>query len=96
MSCSTTVEWFWDVLAAASPEFRSKVLWFVTGSARPPANWRDHHHQPQISRVRGDGLPRGATCSYNLQLPGEYKDMEELRAKLTWAVEESAGDFGFG
>ena len=74
------------MLATATPEFRSKVLWFITGSARPPSSWRDHPQQPQISRLRGDGLPRGATCSYSLQLPCSYKDVDELRKKLTWAV----------
>ena len=66
---SKTIKLFWTVLTCLSPEQRSQVLAFVTGSNRVPLDG----FEPPLCITRGEegeqALPKSHTCFNQLVLP---------------------------
>eukprot|EP00049_Salpingoeca_infusionum_P025616 m.20709 g.20709 ORF g.20709 m.20709 type:complete len:835 (-) comp8195_c0_seq1:206-2710(-) len=94
---SKQIVWFWECVAEFDQEKRTRLLQFVTGSARLPVGGFAELHgsnglQPFCIDRFGDhkALPRSHTCFNRLDLP-PYKSKEELREKVLLAIEESEG-----
>ena len=66
---SKTIKLFWTVLTCLSPEQRSQVLAFITGSNRIPLDG----FEPPLCITRGEegeqALPKSHTCFNQLVLP---------------------------
>jgi hypothetical protein len=68
-SSDDIIIWFWEVLKEGTPEFRSQILWFQTGSARcPPAGFASMRCKIKFLRREG-GLPQAHTCFNEIDLP---------------------------
>ena len=98
---SNQVRWFWALVWSMTTEERSRLLYFCTGSMRPPAtgfgslmgyNGREDE-QFTIASIDGaevGRLPTAAACFNKLNLPA-YPTEHVLRAKLNSALTESEG-----
>ncbi|KAF6768107.1 hypothetical protein AHF37_08491 [Paragonimus kellicotti] len=94
---SKEVQWFWQFVRSLSQEQRVRLLQFVTGTCRiPVGGFKDlmgSNGQQRfcIERVGDDTwLPRSHTCFNRLDLP-PYRSFDQLKEKLTLAIEESEG-----
>lgn len=84
--------WFWEYMHEASAEQRRKLLAFVTGSDRIPANGIQNLPL-RITLVLNRGekhLPVAHTCFNELALHN-YSSKKVLVEKLTWAVNGASG-----
>jgi hypothetical protein len=98
---STQVRWFWVCVRAMSTEEQAKLLFFCSGSTRPPATgfkslmgYGGQEHRFTIARVDGAGsgrLPTAHACFNKLDLPA-YATEAVLQAKMQLAI---AGARGF-
>eukprot|EP00808_Paulinella_micropora_P000668 g45357.t1 len=91
-------QWFWEVVEALDMEQRAKLLAFVCGNARIPAEGFKSLRPPFTVRVGAaevERLPTSHTCSNELDLP-RYPSKEILQQRLSKviALNEDAG-FGF-
>ena len=86
------VKWFWEIVHDDfDDEYRKKLLAFTTGSARVPITGLEEIEF--ILGIEGDDeekLPVAHTCFNQLLLPN-YKSKEQMKKKLTMAVENSEG-----
>jgi len=94
---SKQVTWFWQYVKEIDNEKRARLLQFVTGTCRIPVGGFVEllgSNGPQrfcIEKVGKDTwLPRSHTCFNRLDLP-PYKNYEQLKEKLTLAIEETEG-----
>ncbi|XP_077975149.1 NEDD4-like E3 ubiquitin-protein ligase WWP1 isoform X2 [Styela clava] len=94
---SKQVQWFWQYVREIDNEKRARLLQFVTGTCRVPVGGFAEllgSNGPQrfcIEKVgRETWLPRSHTCFNRLDLP-PYKNYEQLKEKLTLAIEETEG-----
>ncbi|XP_056108039.1 NEDD4-like E3 ubiquitin-protein ligase WWP2 isoform X3 [Rhinichthys klamathensis goyatoka] len=94
---SKQIHWFWQVVKEMDNEKRIRLLQFVTGTCRLPVGGFAEligSNGPQkfcIDKVgKETWLPRSHTCFNRLDLP-PYKNMEQLREKLLFAIEETEG-----
>eukprot|EP00042_Codosiga_hollandica_P044516 m.441851 g.441851 ORF g.441851 m.441851 type:complete len:246 (-) comp56805_c1_seq1:112-849(-) len=94
---SSQIVWFWMVIETLDNEKRGRLLQFVTGSCRLPIEGfralQGHRGLTPftIYRIRNTTeLPTSHTCFNRLDLPS-YGSMDELRAKLLLAIEETEG-----
>ncbi|MFH4977284.1 hypothetical protein AB6A40_003993 [Gnathostoma spinigerum] len=86
---------FWKCILSFDNEMRARVLQFVTGTSRVPMNgFRELYgsNGPQKFTIEkwgsSDMLPRAHTCFNRMDLP-PYSSFNELREKLTTAIENS-------
>ena len=87
---SPQARWLWEAVREMTPEERSKLLFFCTGSAKPPATGFGELMVCgfTVARVHGADtgqLPTASTCFKTLHLP-EYANLATLCAKLQQAV----------
>ena len=86
------MKWFWEIVHEDfDDEYRKKLLAFTTGSARVPITGLEEIEF--IIGIEGDDeekLPVAHTCFNQLLLPN-YKSKEQMKKKLTMAVENSEG-----
>ena len=97
---SSQVAWFWKAVRQMDDEQKSRLLYFCTGSMRPPATgfgslmgYNGVETRFTVARVDGAGtgrLPTAATCFNKLNLPA-YAGELELRDKLHMAVSGAQG-----
>ena len=98
---SNQVRWFWALVRSMTTEERSRLLYFCTGSMRPPAtgfgSLMGYNGQEDerftiasIDGAEAGRLPTAAACFNKLNLPA-YPTENELRAKLNSALIESEG-----
>uniref|UniRef100_A0A671MR75 E3 ubiquitin-protein ligase n=1 Tax=Sinocyclocheilus anshuiensis TaxID=1608454 RepID=A0A671MR75_9TELE len=94
---SKQIHWFWQVVKEMDNEKRIRLLQFVTGTCRLPVGGFAEligSNGPQkfcIDKVgKETWLPRSHTCFNRLDLP-PYKNVEQLREKLLFAIEETEG-----
>jgi len=94
---SKQIQWFWQYVRGLDNEKRARLLQFVTGTCRIPVGGFAEllgSNGPQrfcIEKVGKDTwLPRSHTCFNRLDLP-PYKSYEQLKEKLTLAIEETEG-----
>ncbi|XP_064393564.1 NEDD4-like E3 ubiquitin-protein ligase WWP2 [Halichondria panicea] len=94
---SKQIQWFWQCLREFDNEKKVRLLQFVTGTCRLPVGGFSElmgSNGPQkfcIERVGKDTwLPRSHTCFNRLDLP-PYKSYEQLKEKITLAIEETEG-----
>ncbi|KAF7707757.1 NEDD4-like E3 ubiquitin-protein ligase WWP2 isoform X1 [Silurus meridionalis] len=94
---SKQIHWFWQVVKEMDNEKRIRLLQFVTGTCRLPVGGFAEligSNGPQkfcIDKVgKETWLPRSHTCFNRLDLP-PYRNMEQLREKLLFAIEETEG-----
>ena len=87
------IKWFWKCVRSWSPERRSRLLQFATGTTRIPVNgFRDLQGSYGLQRFTigkagdSDELPKNHTSLNRIDLP-PYKNYESLENKLTVAVE---------
>uniref|UniRef100_A0AAR2LXZ5 E3 ubiquitin-protein ligase n=1 Tax=Pygocentrus nattereri TaxID=42514 RepID=A0AAR2LXZ5_PYGNA len=94
---SKQIHWFWQVVKEMDNEKRIRLLQFVTGTCRLPVGGFAEligSNGPQkfcIDKVgKETWLPRSHTCFNRLDLP-PYRNLEQLREKLLFAIEETEG-----
>lgn len=94
---SKQVQWFWQYVRNLDNEKRARLLQFVTGTCRIPVGGFAEllgSNGPQRFCIEKVGketwLPRSHTCFNRLDLP-PYKSYEQLKEKLTLAIEETEG-----
>ncbi|KAM6298704.1 E3 ubiquitin-protein ligase Itchy homolog [Aegotheles albertisi] len=94
---SRQIVWFWQLVKEIDNEKRMRLLQFVTGTCRlPVGGFADlmGSNGPQkfcIEKVgKENWLPRSHTCFNRLDLP-PYKNYEQLKEKLLFAIEETEG-----
>lgn len=94
---SKQVVWLWQYIREIDNEKRARLLQFVTGTCRIPVGGFAEllgSNGPQRFCVEKVGketwLPRSHTCFNRLDLP-PYKSYEQLKEKLTMAIEETEG-----
>ncbi|NXB89652.1 ITCH ligase, partial [Vidua chalybeata] len=94
---SRQIVWFWQFVKEIDNEKRMRLLQFVTGTCRlPVGGFADLMgiNGPQkfcIEKVgKENWLPRSHTCFNRLDLP-PYKNYEQLKEKLLFAIEETEG-----
>uniref|UniRef100_A0A4W4EKN3 HECT-type E3 ubiquitin transferase n=1 Tax=Electrophorus electricus TaxID=8005 RepID=A0A4W4EKN3_ELEEL len=94
---SKQIHWFWQVVKDMDNEKRIRLLQFVTGTCRLPVGGFSEligSNGPQkfcIDKVgKETWLPRSHTCFNRLDLP-PYRNLEQLREKLLFAIEETEG-----
>ncbi|KAM9178096.1 E3 ubiquitin-protein ligase Itchy homolog isoform 1-T1 [Mergus octosetaceus] len=94
---SRQILWFWQFVKEIDNEKRMRLLQFVTGTCRlPVGGFADlmGSNGPQkfcIEKVgKENWLPRSHTCFNRLDLP-PYKNYEQLKEKLLFAIEETEG-----
>ncbi|KIM30176.1 hypothetical protein M408DRAFT_328262 [Serendipita vermifera MAFF 305830] len=88
------IKWFWECIRSWSPEGRSRLLQFATGTSRIPVNgFKDLQGSDGPSRftIEKSGDPQQLPTSHiyfnRINLP-PYKDYASLEQKLTLAIEE--------
>ncbi|KAM9260353.1 LOW QUALITY PROTEIN: E3 ubiquitin-protein ligase Itchy homolog [Cariama cristata] len=91
---SRQIVWFWQFVKEIDNE-RMRLLQFVTGTCRlPVGGFADlmGSNGPKfcIEKVGRNWLPRSHTCFNRLDLP-PYKNYEQLKEKLLFAIEETEG-----
>ena len=99
---SSTVTWLWKAVREMTPEERAQLLFFATGSTRPPATGFAHlmgysgenlpSEQPfTVTRAAAAGrLPTASTCFNRLYLP-EFDSEAQLLRMLRIALTENQG-----
>jgi len=94
---SKQVQWFWQLVKECDHERRTRLLQFVTGTCRVPVGGFAElmgSNGPQRFCIEKVGketwLPRSHTCFNRLDLP-PYKNYEQLKEKLMYAIEETEG-----
>ncbi|KAL1006720.1 hypothetical protein UPYG_G00075890 [Umbra pygmaea] len=94
---SKQIIWFWQLVKEVDNEVRLRLMQFVTGTCRLPLGGFAElmgSNGPQkfcIEKVGKDTwLPRSHTCFNRLDLP-PYKNFEQLKEKLLFAIEETEG-----
>jgi len=97
---SEQAAWFWALVREMSAEERSTVLYFCTGSVRPPAtgftNLMGYHGSQQrftlasIHGAEAGRLPTASSCFNKMYLPA-YPTKAEMRTKLRLAVTGARG-----
>nr|CAB3267777.1 NEDD4-like E3 ubiquitin-protein ligase WWP1 [Phallusia mammillata] len=94
---SKQVIWFWQYIREIDNEKRARLLQFVSGTCRIPVGGFAEllgSNGPQKFCIEKVGketwLPRSHTCFNRLDLP-PYKSYEQLKDKLTLAIEETEG-----
>jgi hypothetical protein len=97
---SPQVVWFWKFVRDMQAEERAKLLFFCTGSMRPPATgfgslmgFNGGQNRFTVAQIHGGDhgrLPTASACFNKLYLPG-YASEDELRVKLRQALSESEG-----
>ena len=87
------IQWFWKCVRSWTPERRSRLLQFATGTTRIPVNgFKDLQGSSglrrfTIEKAGGlDELPKSHTPLNRIDLP-PYENYESLETKLTLAVE---------
>lgn len=90
-------EWFWSILAEMSPEEKSMLLMFITGSSAVPAGGFASLPRP-IALVRSNrpanSFPVTHTCFNIMEVP-LYTSRETMRRNLLFAVHNcGATDYG--
>lgn len=95
---SPVVQWFWQAAESFDHEKRSRLLQFVTGTARvPPEGFcalqgANGYQKFTIEKITThNGLPTSHTCFNRLDLPCTYKTYQECYQKLTTAIYETEG-----
>eukprot|EP00003_Mantamonas_plastica_P023962 TRINITY_DN439_c1_g1_i2.p1 TRINITY_DN439_c1_g1~~TRINITY_DN439_c1_g1_i2.p1 ORF type:complete len:585 (+),score=179.51 TRINITY_DN439_c1_g1_i2:251-2005(+) len=78
-----TIQFFWQVLEEFSDDERSLFLRFVYGRDRLPG--RDDDRLKVCRQPGSDGLPRAATCFFQLFLR-DYESPESLKKELLIAI----------
>ncbi|KAJ1914588.1 putative E3 ubiquitin-protein ligase, partial [Coemansia sp. S17] len=86
------LDWFWEVLREMEPAERKLFLAFVTGSDRLPTVAANSQLKLKVVLLGKDSgrLPIAHTCFNQLGL-WMYQSKNELRDKLTMALNESEG-----
>ncbi len=91
------IKWFWKVVEESDQETRAKLLQFVCGTCRLPMGGFAElagANGPQKFAIERAGdcrrLPRSHTCFNRLDLP-PYRSFHQLKEKLLYAVQETAG-----
>ncbi|GIQ81286.1 hypothetical protein KIPB_003728, partial [Kipferlia bialata] len=87
------LEMFWQVYASLTPAERVQLYMFATGTAAPPSNTDDRWLFLYVMRDRNGLLPRGHTCSRQLDVPC-VKEIADLSRRIHIAIAETSG-FGF-
>ncbi|VDP93835.1 unnamed protein product [Echinostoma caproni] len=94
---SREIQWFWQFVRSLDNEKRVRLLQFVTGTCRIPLGGFKNLMGNEglrpfcIERIgTEDWLPRSHTCFNRLDLP-PYRSYEQLKSKLTMAIEETEG-----
>ncbi|XP_032304344.1 LOW QUALITY PROTEIN: E3 ubiquitin-protein ligase Itchy-like [Coturnix japonica] len=94
---SRQILWFWQFVKEIDNEKRMRLLQFVTGTCRlPVGGFADlmGSNGPQKFCTEKVGkenwLPRSQTCFNHLDLLA-YKNYEQLKEKLLFAIEETEG-----
>ncbi len=89
--------WFWSIVGEMTPEEKSMLLLFITGSGSQPAGGFQKMQRPIaiVASMQGpDSLPVTHTCFNTLELPA-YSSREAMREKLLYAIRNcGATDFG--
>ncbi|AQZ15594.1 RSP5 (YER125W) [Zygosaccharomyces parabailii] len=91
------IKWFWTCVSEWDNEQRARLLQFTTGTSRIPVNgFKDLQGSdgPRRFTIEKAGeirhLPKSHTCFNRVDLP-PYEDYDNLKQKLTIAVEETVG-----
>lgn len=91
------IKWFWKCITEWDNEQRARLLQFTTGTSRIPVNgFKDLQGSdgPRRFTIEKAGeiaqLPKSHTCFNRVDLP-PYDDYENMKQKLTLAVEETIG-----
>ncbi|XP_023664547.2 itchy E3 ubiquitin protein ligase b [Paramormyrops kingsleyae] len=94
---SKQILWFWQFIKEIDNEKRMRLLQFVTGTCRLPVGGfadlmgSNGAQKFCIEKVgKENWLPRSHTCFNRLDLP-PYKSYEQLKEKLSFAIEETEG-----
>jgi len=89
-----TIVYFWKCVREFDDEMRARLLQFVTGTSRiPVTGFKDlqgsdgPRHFTIEKTGKQDDLPKSHTCFNRIDLP-PYNDYEQLKKKLTLAIEE--------
>jgi E3 ubiquitin-protein ligase HUWE1 len=96
------IKWFWKILRSYDSNLKAGFLQFVTGTSKVPLEGFEYLkgmggniQRFQIHKsFNPQNLPTSHTCMNQLDLP-QYKSEEELREKLTKAIEFGKEGFGF-
>jgi E3 ubiquitin-protein ligase HUWE1 len=96
------IQWFWNILFGLSRNEKATFLQFVTGSSKVPLSGFSELQGMRgiqkfsIHKVGGSkgALMSAHTCFNSLDLP-TYSSEEEMREKLTYAINEGGGAFMF-
>lgn len=96
------IKWFWKTIRSYDSNLKAGFLQFVTGTSKVPLEGFEYLkgmggniQRFQIHKsFNPQNLPTSHTCMNQLDLP-EYASEEELREKLTKAVEFGKEGFGF-
>lgn len=99
---SQIIKNFWKVMRSYDTNLKAGFLQFVTGTSKVPLEGFEflkgmggNVQRFQIHKsFTPQNLPTSHTCMNQLDLP-QYKDEEELREKLTKAIEFGKEGFGF-
>ncbi|CCD23281.1 NEDD4 family E3 ubiquitin-protein ligase NDAI_0B02460 [Naumovozyma dairenensis CBS 421] len=91
------IKWFWKCISSWDNEQRARLLQFTTGTSRIPVNgFKDLQGSdgPRRFTIEKAGevqqLPKSHTCFNRVDLP-PYDDFDNMKQKLTLAVEETIG-----
>ncbi|CAG0908227.1 unnamed protein product, partial [Cyprideis torosa] len=101
---SRVVKWFWEIMETYSDEMRARLLQFVTGSSRVPlqgfkalqgTTGNVCASGPRLFtihavEVSAENLPKAHTCFNRIDLP-PYETKDQMKEKLTQAIEETCG-----
>jgi len=90
------IKWFWETVGSMTPEDRSLLLVFVTGSSSIPTEGVGAIKFTVVLYSRGSSssLPVSHTCFNILELP-PYESREQLSERLVYAIRNtSVGQFG--
>ena len=96
------ITWFWNILFSLSKSDKAAFLQFVTGSSKVPLNGFSELQGMRgiqkfsIHKASGSegALMSAHTCFNSLDLP-TYKNEDEMREKLMYAIKEGASGFLF-
>ena len=99
---SVIIRWFWKTLRSYDTNLKAGFLQFVTGTSKVPLEGFEflkgmggNVQRFQIHKsFTPQNLPTSHTCMNQLDLP-EYSSEEELKEKLTKAIEFGKEGFGF-
>ena len=96
------IAWFWNIMFTLSKSEKAAFLQFVTGSSKVPLNGFSElqgmrgTQKFSIHKATGSvgALMSAHTCFNSLDLPS-YKNEDEMKDKLLYAIKEGAGSFQF-